>query len=599
MDLRSADVLVIGAGGAGLRAAVTAADQGAHVLLVDKGVVGQTGATFTAASDWMAFGAALGHADPADSPREHWIDILVKGCLVSRPELSRLIAEEAPARFLELDEWGARFDRTPDGRYVQKLSDGARFARAAGKGTRTGPAILGALLGRLGRINAGPGPGRIEAVSPVAVADLLVVDGHVLGAWGWRTDDGSTVAFSCPAVVLAAGGAGRAFAVNVFPGCATGDGYALGLRAGASLVNMEFIQIGPSIVHPFAFALSGVFWRLSPKVTNAAGEEFLPRYVPQGVDLDEVLRLKAVSYPFTVRNHSMWLDIGVFTEIAEGRGSEHLGVYMDVSHNPAEVLERDAAVPLEHLRERGLDFTARAFEFAPAVQHFNGGVTIDEHAASPVAGLFAAGENAGGQHGADRPGGNALADCQVFGYRAGKSAAEAAGAGRPEPAEVADLARQAEAADVGDLARHPQAGPPDQAEGQPSVEELAARLAWDLWRHASVVRRAEGLRAAVETARSVREQVPRAAAAHPWQRRELGNTALVAEAVARAALLRDESRGTHYRADCDTVNDPRWQRQISWRLEGEDLRPEVGDPIEPPPELPDLPERLEAAYGKR
>ncbi len=585
--IKRADVLVIGGGGAGLRAAVAAAEVGASVIVADKGPIGRTGTTFTAASDWMAFGAALGHADPADSPREHWIDIMVKGCLVCRPELSRIIAEEAPARLVELDEWGAEFDRTEDGRFVQKLSDGARFARAAGKGTQTGPAILHALLRRIEQLNAAPGAGSIEMMYPVTVADLLVADGKIFGAWGWNTADGSQVVFAAPSVVLAAGGAGQAFAVNVFPHRAAGDGYALGLRAGASLVNMEFIQIGPSIVHPFAFALSGVFWRLSPRVTNAAGHEFLSSYMPEGVDLEEALRLKAVSYPFTVRNSSMWVDIGVFTEIAEGRGTEHHGVYMDVTHNGVEALEHKAAVPLKHLRQRGLDFTRQAFEFAPAVQHFNGGVAINEQAATGITGLFAAGENAGGQHGADRPGGNALADSQVFGRRAGEAAARASAGRAFTEADTADLAREL----VSLMPAGAQSGTP--------VEDLHRELAWHLWRWCSVVRHAKGLQAAVNTARRVRAQAPGASATHPWQRHELQTMALVAEAVTRAALLRDESRGTHYRRDCDEINAPRWQRQIAWRLEGEDLQPDLGAPISLPPELPDLQQHLEAAYGRR
>lgn len=585
MQIIQCDVLVIGSGGAGLRAAIAAAEQGAHVVVADKGTIGRTGATFTARSDWMAFGAALGHADSSDSPHEHWIDIMVKGCLVCRPELARIIAEEAPERLIELDEWGARFNRTPDGRFLQKLSDGARFPRACGRGTQTGPAILEALLTRIGQLNSSPGHGPIDLLPHVFIADIIAHDGTVQGAWGWRTDAGTLLAFACPAVVLACGGAGRAYAVNVFPPSATGDGYALALRAGARLVNMEFIQIGPSIVHPFPFALSGVFWRLRPRVTNALGHQFLPAYLPHGVDLSRALALKSVSYPFTVRNESMWIDIGVFTEIAQGRGTEHHSVFLDVSHNPREVLERDAAVPLAHLRQRGLDIAREPVEFAPAVQHFNGGAEIDERGRTAVRGLFAAGENAGGQHGADRPGGNALADCQVFGRRAGLAAAEEAATRTIQPQATADAADE--------LAAREPSGAPD----APGLPDLARELAWEMWRKVSVVRRDRGLTEAIRTAQQVREQARMSTAHHPWRRREVENMALVAEAVARAALLRQESRGTHYRPDCSAVNAPDWQRQIAWWLEGEELKSEVGPIIPPPPEIPDLAQRLEAAYS--
>jgi succinate dehydrogenase/fumarate reductase flavoprotein subunit len=581
-QIKECDVLIVGAGGAGLRAAVAAAEAGARVVVVAKHPIGRGGTTFTAASDWMAFGAALGHADPADSPWEHWIDILVKGGLVCRPELARLIAEEAPARLLELEAWGADFDKTPAGRFVQKLSDGARFPRAAGKGTRTGPAILKALLRRLGQLKASSGAGGVELLAPVFVADLLVADGRVVGAWGWELGSGTAIVFAAPAVVLAAGGAGAAYAVNVFPPGASGDGYALALRAGAQLVNMEFIQIGPSLVRPFAFALSGVFWRLEPRLTNAQGEEFLPRYLPPGVDLGEALRLKSVSYPFTVRNESMWIDIAVFSEIAAGRGTAHHGVYMDLRHQPRHKLEEEAAVPWAHLRERGLDIATQVLEFAPAVQHFNGGVRIDEWGRTSVAGLFAAGENAGGQHGADRPGGNSLADCQVFGRRAGMAAAAEAGRRSPDRGAAVELAQAA-------LAQPPRPS-------GPAAAALRAELGWEMWTKVSVLREAEGLGQAIATAQGVRAALLQAAGT-PWERAEVANAALVAEAVARAALLRAESRGTHYRADCRAVNDPAYQRQIACRLDGGELVSELGPIIEPPPELPDLPARLEAASG--
>ncbi len=583
MNVRSCDVLVIGGGGAGLRAAVAAAEKGASVIVVDKGVIGHAGATFTAASDWMAFGAALGHADPADSSREHWIDIMVKGCLLCRPELARIIAYEAPERLLELDEWGAGFDKTPDGKFVQKLSDGARFPRAAGKGTQTGPAILSALLNRIEQINSDSADGQVELCSDTYVASLLTDGGATIGALAWHIPTGQRVVFSAPSIVLAMGGAGAAYAINVFPPGATGDGYALALRAGAELVNMEFIQIGPSIIHPFPFALSGVFWRLSPRVTNRNGEEFLSQYMPPDADLNEALLLKAVSYPFTVRNISMWIDIAVYTEIAEGRGTDHHGVYMDVSHNAPDLLEREAAVPLHHLRERGLDISRESFEFAPAVQHFNGGVAIDEQAATAVRGLFAAGENAGGQHGADRPGGNSLADCQVFGRRAGISAAAWANHHSTDP----EAAR--EAASSFDLPA---------ASDSPSVEHLHNELSWAMWRNASVVRDADGLEQAAQVAQRVREQALSASAQHPWQRLELYNCALVSEAVARAALRRTESRGTHYRRDCQAINDPSLQRQIFWQLRDDELSMRIGPIIQPPPELPDLPKMLEAAYSQ-
>ena len=300
--------------------------------------------------------------------------------------------------------------------------------------------------------------------------------------------------------------------------------------------------------------------------------------MPGGVKLREALELKAVSYPFTVRNASMWVDVGVFTEIAEGRGTEHNSVYMDVSHNPREVFEGEAAVPYRHLLERGVDISAEAIEFAPAVQHFNGGLAIDEHGATELPGLFAAGESAGGQHGADRPGGNALADCQVFGKRAGEAAAAWALGRR--------AARRARLVEVG--------GESEKC-GDEDPGALQRRLGWEMWRLVSVVRTAEGLEQAAETAAEIRKRAERCNA-KPWQQSALANMALVAEVVARAALMRQESRGTHYRADIKAINDPQWQRQIFWHMDGEGLVGEAGPIIQPPDEFAELAQRLERAF---
>lgn len=570
------DVLVVGSGGAGLRAALEAAREGAKVLVSAKGEPGRCGTTYTAASDWMAFGAAFGHADPADSPREHWIDIMVKGGLLCTPELARIIAYEAPERFQELDDWGGDFDRDENGGFRQILSDGARYPRACGRGADTGPIIVEVLMEQCRQVTA-HGPGSVEFLPQSMVVDLAVQDGRVQGAWGLGRHDDEPFAVAAPAVVLATGGAGELFAINVFPEGQTGDGYAMALRAGLPLTNFEFIQIGPSIVHPIKFALSGVFWRLDSKITNILHEEFLPRYLPEGVDLNKAIYIKGVSYPFTVRNESKWVDVGVFTEISEGRGTEHRGVYMSLAHQPDEVIETEARVPFEHLMKYGLDLRTDPVEFAPAVQHFNGGVRMDEEARTATAGLCVCGENAGGQHGADRPGGNALADAQVFGRRAGASAARAAG--------KADVALVRAIAEAG-LAELGGAG-----DGEPA-DAILADLAWQMWRGASVVRTEASLTAALQAARQAQERLAHASGSLR-RRAELRNLALLGQCVAIPARLRTESRGTHYRADLEAVNDPDWQRQIEVRLQDGEVRAAVLDPIVLPEEIAGLEKLLE------
>ncbi|MCX6374961.1 MAG: FAD-dependent oxidoreductase, partial [Armatimonadetes bacterium] len=196
-----ADVLVIGAGGAGLRAAIAARENGADVLVVEKGVAGEAGCTRNSASDWMAYGAAFGHADPNDSPHEHWLDIMIKGALVARPELARRIAFEAPDRLLDLESYGASFDKD-DGKFVQILSDGARFPRACGKGTDTGPEIVRVLLAKARELG-------VRFAQRTMVGDLVICESpqrRIIGCWGLDLDSGDLAVFSTPAVIIATGG---------------------------------------------------------------------------------------------------------------------------------------------------------------------------------------------------------------------------------------------------------------------------------------------------------------------------------------------------------------------------------------------------------
>jgi len=575
MQQLTCDVLIVGAGGAGLRAAIEARSLGADVFVVSKGTPGQAGTTRAAASDWMAYGAAFGHADERDSPHEHWVDIMAKGGLVCRPELSRRIAFEAPARLLELEAWGANFDKTRDGRFKQVLSDGARFPRACGRGADTGPVIMDVLMARAEELG-------VRLLGETMIVDVLLDDdGAVAGCWGLTGSDDELLVVQCSAVVLAAGGAGKLYELNVHPEGMTGDAYALALRAGAPLVNMEFIQIGPSIVHPLHFALSGVFWRLKPRLTNGRGEEFVESYFPAGSDIAAAIYQKGYSYPFSVRIPSKWVDVAAYTEIAEGRGTAHRGVLLDISHNDPLLIQQEAHVPCEHLLRHGVDIRRQPVEFAPAVQHFNGGVAIGESAATGVPGMFAAGESAGGQHGADRPGGNALADCQVFGRIAGQSAADSAR--QKASASLSEaLVRQAQAAY--EALAMPASGEPAQVARE--------RLARAMWLGCCVVRTEESLSRALAAAQAAQQTVA-GVAGSPRERAELRNLALVGRAVAKAALTRTESRGTHYRADCTQVNAPAWQNMLRCSLDDAAVVVTRMPPVELPPELAGIEKMLE------
>ncbi len=542
------DVLVIGAGGAGLRAAIAAREAGADVIVVEKGTAGQSGCTQNSASDWMAFGAAFGHADPADSPREHWLDIMIKGALVARPDLARKIAFEAPDRLLDLERYGARFDKK-DGKFVQILSDGARFPRACGKGTETGPEIMRVLMAKARSIG-------VRFVEGVTAVDLVVSEStptRLVGCWGIGTQGSRMICFTAPAVVISTGGPGDLYWFNVFPEGMTGDGMVMAYRAGARLVNMEFIQIGPCIIHPVKFALSGVFWRMKPRLLNGEGREFLRDRVPAGIDLDQALYIKGVSFPFSVRNDSMYVDVAIYEEMKQGAPGPHGGVFMDISHNPASEIESRARVPFEHLLERGIDIRKEPVEFAPSIQHFNGGILIDERAATDIAGLFACGEAAGGQHGADRPGGNALADCQVYGAIAGREAARFAAEHKFVDGE--NLVR--EWADR--RFRNVSSVPPDPGgEWNEATEELRAAM----WSYVSVARNAQGLSEANRILSRMAAKIKRS---RPWSLAaylELRNMLELGQVIAGSAKLREESRGTHYRSDFPKRDDDHWIKQI-------------------------------------
>ncbi|MCL6520039.1 MAG: FAD-dependent oxidoreductase [Armatimonadetes bacterium] len=565
-----ADVIVIGAGGAGLRAAVAAKEAGADVLVLEKGIAGKSGCTQNSASDWMAYGAAFGHADQRDNPHEHWLDIMIKGALVARPELARRIAYESPQRLLDLERWGASFDKK-DGKFVQILSDGARFPRACGKGTNTGPEIERVLLERARDLG-------VRFVEGIMTADLIMAGeqpGRVIGCWGITEGGRELAVFGAPAIILATGGAGELYSFNVFPEDMTGDGMAMAYRAGAELVNMEFIQIGPCIIHPLKFALSGVFWRMNPRLLNGNGEEFLSKRIPKGINIGNALTLKGVSFPFSVRNESMYIDIAVYEEIVTGVPGLHGGVYLDISHNSSAEIETRARVPFEHLLARGIDIRKEPVEFAPSVQHFNGGVLIDERASTKIKGLYACGEVAGGQHGADRPGGNALADSQVFGAIAGAEAANYAIGQKVQPELVKVIVEQ--------QVRSYQAVPVNE---QIEWEALLTSIQRAMWRNVSVVRTESRLGMMEASIREAKSILAKARPADMRRYFEMRNIIDVCHMIVTAARARTESRGTHYRADYPRRDDGNWLKQII--LTRADKKPHVSmERIEVPNDIID------------
>lgn len=445
------DILVVGGGGAALRAALAAHEAAPHleILLVTKGALGTSGVTATACSDRMAFHATLPTTEPGgpDAWRHHADDIYRIGGQVSDADLAEILAREAAGAFDYLDQLGVPWARRPDSQVDQFHTDGSTYARACYTGPYTANHIEAALLERLCQTP-------IRVLEHHMVAELLCnPEGQVVGAALVSEESDEVHALSASAVVLATGGAGQAFAVNVFPPDCTGDGYAIAYRAGAELVNLEFIQIGLCSLST-GLACSGSMMRALPRLVDENGREFLADYMrnQSPVERAAILFAKGASWPVSYREPSHVIDIAVTIERSRGHR-----VYLDYARDahgldpkqlPEAILAwyagekgqpldaaRDMASPLarllainqpsvDWLAERGVDLRAGdQVEIAPSVQHFQGGVKIRTRAETTVPGLFAAGETAGGQHGANRPGGNALLDSQVFGRIAGVNAA--------------------------------------------------------------------------------------------------------------------------------------------------------------------------------
>lgn len=504
---------MIGGGGAGSRAAYEAkrADPGLKVTVVMDGRWGACGSTCFSASEALGINAPLDMAGDDDSPEIFLQDILETGVGLSNPKLARIIAFESIDRVRELIDLGMRFN-TDGGRILQKKLSGCSKARSLSLGGRTGVAIVRTL--KKAALKLG-----VEAVEGVRIVDLITHEGEVCGAVGIH--GGKEVRLFARAGILACGGAGRIFLYNVNPPSLCGDGFAMAYRAGAILTNLEFIQIGPGVIHPkMKFIIHSHMWNFHPILRNGLGKEFLGKYLPSGISKEEVLSLKSMSFPFSVRTAARYVDIAISKEIDAGRNAPHGGVFFDVTHVPDAVLMAKSPITFQTFLKHGVNLAKSNIEIAPLVQSFNGGIKIDEDGATNVSGLFSVGEVSGGVHGADRPGGNNLTDSQVFGYRAGRAAARFA---IEKPLKTVRYDNDGRSISM----RNPK-----------GISEIKKGIGNALM----VIRSSQTLEGLLQGIRRFREENPSM---------DLGpeNFLLVTEMVARSALLREESRGVHYRED--------------------------------------------------
>ena len=396
------DVLIIGAGGAGLRAAIEGLAAGARVAVVSKSLLGK-------AHTVMAEGgiaAAMANVDKADSWRTHFRDTMRGGKLMNNWRMAQLHAQEAPERVRELEQWGALFDRTSDGDILQRAFGGHTFKRLCHVGDRTGLEMIRTLQDR--GVQMG-----FDVFMECTIIRLLTDGKRVVGAFGYWREQGRFVILKAKAVVMATGGIGKAYRITSNSWEYTGDGMALAYDAGAELLDMEFVQFHPTgMVWPPG--VQGILVTEAVRgeggiLRNKDGQRFMEKYDPKRMELstrDVVAR-------------------SIYTEVREGRGSEHGGAYLDISHKPAEYVKQKLPSMYHQFKELAdVDITKGPMEVGPTCHYVMGGIRVEaETAASSLPGLFAAGECAAGLHGANRLGGNSLSDLLVFGRRAGLSAA--------------------------------------------------------------------------------------------------------------------------------------------------------------------------------
>ena len=526
------DVLVIGAGGAGLRAAVEASAGGVKVGVVSKSLLGK-------AHTVMAEGgvaAAMGNIDDRDNWRVHFSDTMRGGQYLNHPRMAELHAKEAPSRVRELEAWGALFDRTKDGKILQRNFGGHRYARLAHVGDRTGLEMIRTLQDH--GIHQG-----IDFHMECTVITLLVNAGRVVGAFCYDRERGRYKLFHAKAVVLATGGIGRAYRITSNSWEYTGDGHSLAYEAGATLQGMEFVQFHPT----------GMIWPPSVRgllVTEGVRGE-------GGVLLNnQGKRFMFDDIPANYKNQTAdtpeegWRCI--VREVKEGRGSPHGGVYLDIAWikeklpNAAEHIKKKLPSMYHQFKQLGdIDITKDPMEIGPTTHYMMGGVRVDpDTQMSDVQGLFAAGECGAGLHGANRLGGNSLSDLIVFGKRAGESAAKFA---KDHTAGSVDMAQ------VDEVARKSLEAFERQGESPYQVQHDLQDLMQDL---VGIVRREDEIERALEGIAKLKQRAEKVSISgnreyNPgWHTAlDLNNLLTVSEAIALAALQRKESRGAHFRDD--------------------------------------------------
>ncbi len=583
----SHDVVVIGAGGAGLRAAIAAHDAGARVAIVCKSLLGK-------AHTVMAEGgiaAAMGNVYPDDNWKVHFRDTMRGGKMLNHWRMAQLHAQEAPERVLELEEWGALFDRTPEGLISQRDFGGHRYARLAHVGDRTGLEMIRTLQQRAVQLG-------IDVFMECTVTQIFKDGNRVSGAFAYWRESGRFVVFKAPSVILATGGIGKSYQITSNSWEYTGDGHALALRTGASLLNMEFVQFHPTgMVWPPS--VRGLLVTESVRgdggvLRNAEGKRFMFDYIPEYFKSETADNEdEADRWYEDKKNNRRPPELlprdevarAINTEIKADRGSPHGGVFLDIaSRRSPEFIRRRLPSMYHQFKELAdVDITAEPMEIGPTCHYVMGGVEVDpDTEMSLVEGLYAAGEVAGGMHGSNRLGGNSLSDLLVFGRRAGLNAAYYAQRSVESPPMIDD-------AEIKAAADHALA--PFSVEGGENAYLIQHDLQQVMQRLVGIIRNADELTESLKELQRLKERSLHLSVEGHRQYNpgwhlalDLVNMLNVSECIATAALERQESRGGHTRDDFPGPDDSWAKVNLVLTL---DDKGEVALKHQPLPVMPD------------
>ena len=529
----STDVLIIGSGGAGSRAAIEVDDAGLKATIVSKGLSFRSGCTGMAEG---GYNAVFKTVDKDDSIEAHIKDTMKGGSYLNDKELVEILVNESPKRLIDLENYGALFDRQESGEIDQRPFGGQTYRRTCYQGDRTGAELLNALKEEI--IKRG-----IDCIEEVMVTSLVTDKNQVIGATGLDLKDSSLIYFKAKSVILASGCAGQLYPVTSNTFQKNGDGFAIAYRAGANLVDMEQIQFHPTgMVAPESkkgVLVTEAVRAEGGKLINSEGERFMSKYAPEKMELatrDVVAR-------------------SIYQEIIEGRGTENGGVYLDISHLDDDYIDEKLETMVLQFDNVGVDIKHEPIEVAPTAHHFMGGVKINPDASTSLENLYGAGEVCGGVHGANRLGGNALADTQVFGKIAGVSASQAA---KGSELKTNDEQVKAEASRIESLIK----------KGSIKPQEFKNNIKKLMWEKVAIVRDEKTLNEALKELLDMQNDLEDLDVSDKTQYNtdlvtalEVINMVDICILSVKSAILRRESRGAHYRSDFPESNDE-WKKSI-------------------------------------